>query len=195
MTKKMLRIGLASLFAVQVFFNGGMTTSLMTSAFAQGNNKETTQVSKIKGKITNISQRAKTIALSNKKTNFFLVKFNEQTKLKGAKSSKDFKPGEAVLVEYKTQGEEHLAVSIEKAMAKVPKGASVIKTDELAKLLEQGENLVVIDARPPAKYAEAHIPSSISIPYSKLAKMGDKGAELLDKYKNKQLVFYCGGPT
>lgn len=166
-------------------------------AFATETKKSATSVElkKVKGKITNISQKAKTIALSKKDKNFFLLKFTDDTELKDVKSSKDFKVGEAILVEFKTVAGEHIATSLKKALVKLPKGVKVVKTDALEKLLVEKDNIVLIDARPPVKYAESHIAQSISIPFSKLIKMGDKGADLLAGYKGKQLVFYCGGPT
>jgi rhodanese-related sulfurtransferase len=66
---------------------------------------------------------------------------------------------------------------------------------ELAELLKNNKDVIVIDSRPGIRYEESHIPGAISIPYSQLLKKGDDGAKLLEKYKDKQLVFYCGGNT
>ncbi len=195
MKKRALTAGLTGLFTATMLLAGGITPVTEGTAFAQETQKVAEKPLKIKGKITNISQKAKTIALANKQKSFFLIKFNDKTKLKDIASTKELNPGEAVLVRYKTAGEENIALAIEKAFVKLPKGVTKIKTDELAQRLKNDKDLVIIDARPPAKYAEAHIPSARSIPYVQLAKMGEKGSQLFNKYKGKQLIFYCGGPT
>jgi 3-mercaptopyruvate sulfurtransferase SseA len=123
------------------------------------------------------------------------LKFNDETKLKGVKSTKEFKVGEAIVVNYTTTNGENIATSLQKALVKLPKGIKEVKTKELAELLSSKKDLVLVDARPGVRYAESHIPGAISIPYSKLLKKGDDGAKLLEKYKDRQLVFYCGGAT
>lgn len=197
MKKTVLKLGLIALLAANTLVLGEAVTSsdsILHAAEAPKTEMQT-EVQKIKGKITNISQKAKTIALSKKDKSFFLVKFSDKTILKGVESSRDFKVGEAIIVNFTTEGGENLATSLEKSLIKLPKGLKEIKTKELAELLANNKDLMVVDARPPIKFAESHIPSSISIPYSKLVKLGDDGAKLFDKYKDKQLVFYCGGPT
>ena len=195
MKKGVLKVGLGSLLAVNLLLVGNTLPTTEGLVFAAETQKKQAEMQKVKGKITNISQKAKTIALSKKDKSFFLLKFSDNTILKGVESTKEFKVGEAVIVNYTIADGENIATSLEKAIVKLPKGVTEIKTDELGKLLESNKNLVIVDARPPVKYGEGHIASAISIPFSKLTKMGDNGSQLLDKYKDKQLVFYCGGPT
>jgi predicted sulfurtransferase len=198
MKKGVLKAGLMSLLAVNLLLVGNIMQPIEGFegfVFAAETEKAKAEMQKVKGKITNISQKAKTIALAKKDKSFFLLKFSDDTTLKGVASTKEFKVGEAIFVHYTTVGGENIASSLEKAIVKLPKGVTEIKTDELAKLIESDKDLVIIDARPPVKYGEAHIASAISIPFSKLVKMGDDGSQLFDKYKDKQLVFYCGGPT
>lgn len=123
------------------------------------------------------------------------MKFTDETELKGVASTKEFKEGEAIIVKYTVANGENIATSLEKALVKLPKGLKEIKTTELIELLKSNKDLVVVDSRPKVKYDESHIRGAISIPYSKLVKMGDDGAKLLDKYKDRQLAFYCGGST
>ncbi len=195
MKKSFVTAGLIGLFTATIFLPGCTVASNQKATLTQQEQKAPEESLKIKGKITNISQKAKTIALANKQKSFFLIKFDEQTVLKDIASTKELSTGEAILVRYKIAGEENIALSIEKALVKLPKGVTKITTDELAQRIKNNNDIVIIDARPPAKYAEAHIASALSIPYAKLAKMGEKGAQLLDKYKDRQLIFYCGGPT
>ena len=197
MKKTVLKLGLSALLVTNLVILSDAMPGVEGFAFAANATKAEMQseAQKVKGKITNISQKAKTIALAKKDKSFFLLKFSDETKLKGVKSTKEFKVGEAIVVNYTTADGENTAVSLEKALVKLPKGIKEIKTKELAELLTSKKDLVVVDARPAVKYAESHIPGAVSIPFSKLIKMGDDGAKLLDKYKDRQLVFYCGGTT
>lgn len=195
MKKGVLKVGLGSLLVANLLLAGAVLPPSIGVVYAAETQKAQAEVQKVKGKITNISQKAKTIALSKKDKSFFLLKFTDSTILKGVKSTREFKVGEAIIVNYTKENGENLATSLEKALVKLPKGVSEIKTDELAKLSAENKGLVIIDARPPIKYAEGHIPGSVSLPFSKLSKMGEKGESMLAKYKDKQLVFYCGGPT
>lgn len=195
MKKGVLKAGLTSLLAVNILLVGNIMQPTEGIIFAAETQKAQVEMQKVKGKITNISQKAKTIALAKKDKSFFLLKFSDDTTLKGAASTKEFKVGEAILVHYTTIGGENLASSLEKAVVKLPKGVTEIKTDELVKLIESDKDLVIIDARPSIVFDESHIASSVSIPFSKVVKMGDKASQLFEKYKDKQLVFYCGGHT
>lgn len=197
MKKTVLKLGLCALLATNLLFIGETISGETSVVFAAGSTVAEAQkdAQKVKGKITNISQKAKTIALASKDNSFFLVKFNDDTELKGVESPKEFKVGEAIIVNYKNSNGEHIATSLEKALVKLPAGLKEVKTKELAELIAKNKDIVIVDARPGIKYAEGHIPGSISVPYSKLVKMGDDGAKLLAKYMDKQLVFYCGGST
>ncbi|MGB3209127.1 MAG: rhodanese-like domain-containing protein [Desulforhopalus sp.] len=197
MKKTVLRLGLSALLVTNLLVLGEAIPVDNGVVFAANAAKveKPADAQSVKGKITNISQKAKTIALTKSDKSFFLLKFTDKTELKGVASTKEFKEGEAIIVKYETVNGENVATSLQKALVKLPKGVNEIKTEELAKLLTKKNDLVVIDARPSAKYDESHIPGAISIPYSKLLKMGDDGAKILEKYKNKQLVFYCGGTT
>ena len=197
MKKTFLKLGLSALLATNLVILSEAMPGVEGFSFAADATKAEmqTEAQKVKGKITNISQKAKTIALAKKDKSFFLLKFNDETKLKGVKSTKEFKVGEAIVVNYTTADGENTAVSLEKALVKLPKGIKEIKTKELAELLTSQKDLMIVDARPTIKYDESHIPGAISIPFSKLVKMGDDGAKTLEKYKDRQLVFYCGGTT
>ncbi|MFT5697600.1 MAG: putative sulfurtransferase [Desulforhopalus sp.] len=195
MKKSVLKVGLASLLAANLLLVGNILPPTEGLVFAAETQKAQVEMHKVKGKITNISQKAKTIALAQKDNSFFLLKFNDDTTLNGVKSTKEFKVGEAIMVDFTTVDGENIASSLQKAIVKLPKGVTEVKTDELAQLIESNKDLVIVDARPAARYGEGHIASAVSIPFSKITKMGDDGSQLLDKYKDKQLVFYCGGPT
>ncbi len=53
-------------------------------------------------------------------------------------------------------------------------------------------NVLIIDSRPKrGKFDKGYIPTAVSIPDSKFAKMTDQ----LPENKNTILIFYCQGPT
>ena len=58
-----------------------------------------------------IHRKAKAIALAQKDNSFFLVKFTDETTLKGLESNKKFKVGEAIIVNYSTKAGENIATS------------------------------------------------------------------------------------
>jgi predicted sulfurtransferase len=198
MKKTILKLGLSALLVSNLLISSDLLPGTNGIVFAADTPKvaKATDAQNVKGTIANISQKAKTIALTKSDQSFFLLKFTDDTKLKGVASAKEFKEGEAIIVKYTVVNGENIATSLEKAVFKLPAGIKEIKTEELADMLASGkDNLVVIDARPPAKYDESHIRGAVSIPYAKLVKLGDDGAKLLEKYKDKHLVFYCGGST
>ncbi len=197
MKKTVLKLGLSALLAANVLLLNSAVPGINSFALAAETAKVElpADVQTVKGKITNISQKAKTIALTKSDKSFFLLRFTDDTKLSGVASTKEFAGDEAIIVKYTTVNGENIATSLEKAHVKLPAGLKEIKTNELSELLAGKNNLLVIDSRPNVRYAESHIPGAISIPYSDLVKMGDEGAKLLEKYKDRQLIFYCGGTT
>ena len=150
---------------------------------------------KVKGQVKAVTNKAKTVSVKVKGKGLMLFKFNDSTKFINFKKTKEIKYPTAVVIKYKVEGPDNVALSIKKALISLPKGVTEIKTDEVVALVEKGPkagNYLLVDARP-AKIASAgHIPTAVSIPVTVLKK---KGASLLPTDKNKLLVFYCGGPT
>ena len=150
---------------------------------------------KVKGQVKAVSNKAKTLSLNIKGKGVMLFKFNDTTKFINFTKTKEIKYPTAVVVKYKTEGPDNMALSIKKALISLPKGVTEIKTDEVVALVEKGPeagNYFLVDARPATVASAGHIPTAVSIPVNVLKK---KGAELLPPDKNKLLVFYCGGPT
>jgi len=59
---------------------------------------------------------------------------------------------------------------------------------ELVRRLNRGEDLVVLDVRPPEEFAAGHLTSAISIPLAELRR------RLRDLPRDKEVVAYCRGP-
>ncbi len=66
---------------------------------------------------------------------------------------------------------------------------AAVTTDEVKKFMDQKEKMVLIDARTPEEYREAHIIGAVNIP----EKDFEKAAAQLPADKDTLLVFYCNG--
>lgn len=197
MKKTILKLGLGGLLTASALIPGEamLPYSGMVLAADPPTITAPAETKTIQGKIANISQKAKTLALATADGQFFLMKFTDATVFKGGAAT-DFKEDEAIVALYTMAGDENIAASIEKDVVKLPEGIAEIKTAELAKRLTTGDaNTVIIDSRPAVKFDEGHIPGAVSIPLAKLMAAGDDGAKLLAPYQDRQLIFYCGGST
>lgn len=68
------------------------------------------------------------------------------------------------------------------------------KTGDVEKLVALGPqkgNYLLVDSRPPIRFAEGSIPTAVNIPYAEIRNSLDK----FPKDKNFLIVFFCQGPT
>lgn len=193
MKKTVFKFGLAVLLAANVLLVQAVVVPSSTY-HVQAAEAAKAEATHVKGKIGNISQKAKTIALTPPDGSFFLLKFTDETTVNGADSITDLKNDEMITAEFKVVDGANIATSISLVMVELEPGTSEVKTEALVELVKAGK-VVVVDSRPVVRYNESHIPGAVSIPFAKLVQLGDEGAKLLEPYKDKQLVFYCGGPT
>jgi rhodanese-related sulfurtransferase len=63
-----------------------------------------------------------------------------------------------------------------------------VTREELARRLQDGDNLVVLDVRPAAEYAASHLPGAVSIP------VGELHRRLAELPGDRDIVAYCRGP-
>jgi len=144
----------------------------------------------LKGKITGKSNKAKSISIvvgKGEKAKTVMLKFDDATK------GLDYaKKGEAAIIKFEMKAGEKFATVIKPKLAKLPPGVTEIKTEELRGLYENNADMVVVDARPASRYAQARLPGAISIPVPEM-KMGKE--TVLPANKEQLLIFYCGGPT
>jgi rhodanese-related sulfurtransferase/DNA-binding transcriptional ArsR family regulator len=63
-----------------------------------------------------------------------------------------------------------------------------VTREELARRLEDGDDLVVLDVRPAAEYAAGHLPGAVSIP------VGELRRRLAELPGDREVVAYCRGP-
>lgn len=146
-----------------------------------------------KGKVIGKSNKAKTISIQvgkGDKAKTIMVKFDDKTK--GVEHAS---PGHASIIAYEMRNGEPWATVVKPKLAKLPKGVSEIKTDEIKAIIEDGQVFTLIDARPTKRYNAGHMPGAVSISVADYKDNKKKVASLLPKDKNQLLVFYCGGPT
>jgi rhodanese-related sulfurtransferase/predicted transcriptional regulator len=63
-----------------------------------------------------------------------------------------------------------------------------ITRQELARRLEDGDELVVLDVRPTEEHAAGHLPGAVSIPLAELRR------RLAELPRDREIVAYCRGP-
>ena len=63
-----------------------------------------------------------------------------------------------------------------------------ISRAELARRLQDGDGLVVVDVRPAAEHAAGHVPGGVSIPLAELRR------RLGELPRDREIVAYCRGP-
>lgn len=142
----------------------------------------------VSGKVLGVSKKAKTITLEGDKGPMML-KFDAATT-----GMEHAAAGEAAIINFRLDGKDKVAAEIKPKLATLPAGTSEITTQEVIALVNNPQaDYLLIDSRPAARYAEAHIPGAISIP---VEKMGELAKILLPQdHKDKLLVLYCGGVT
>lgn len=75
-------------------------------------------------------------------------------------------------------------------LAQAQAGIPFVTTDELKRMLDAKEDLVLANALSPIEHAEENIVGSVNVPYVALR----DGKAKLPADKAKRLVFYCKGP-
>jgi rhodanese-related sulfurtransferase len=63
-----------------------------------------------------------------------------------------------------------------------------VTRQELARRLQDGDDLVVLDVRPAAEHAAGHLPGAVSIPVDELRR------RLAELPRDREVVAYCRGP-
>lgn len=82
----------------------------------------------------------------------------------------------------------------------MPQGVTVISTEALKALVDKGPqagNYLLFDSRPAGRFHAGTIPTSQHLTDAEMEKLDKEGkvASRLGDDKNKQVIFWCGGPT
>ncbi len=192
MKKKVLRKVVPLMIVSSLLFSGCTTTQTTSSPEQVVKATSEVKVDKkvYKGKVVGKSNKAKSISISvgkGDKAKTIMVKFDDKTK--GVEHAAK---GHASIIHYEMRDAQPWATVIKPKLAKLPKGVSEIKTEELKALMAKKADFMLIDARPGKRYAASHISGAVSLG---VAAYKDKAASVLPKDKDKLLIFYCGGPT
>lgn len=152
----------------------------------------------VRGKLVSVSEAFKSINV-NVGPVVWIVKYEDTLKVKegqklsGPEALKTIKKDHEIFVTY--TGDESKAVATQLAVKqpfKVP-AEQMVTLEEMKKLVAQGPGgYTLIDSRPPAMYAEGHIPGAKPLPYPKFAELAPK---VLPADKSAPVIFYCAGET
>jgi len=169
-----------------ILFGGLVSTPLMSNAASA---LEQAVTGTVKGKVMGISKKAKTISIQDKQ-GMVMLNYNDATK-----GMEHLQKGHASIITYAMHDGAKIAKTIKPKLAKLPKGVTEIKPDELASLIAKGPeagSYFLADARPASRYKAGHVPTAVSLPVNKLK---EKGETALPADKDTLVVFYCGGVT
>lgn len=186
-----IKMLLAALLVSTLFYGCAQDTSTsgpQTKSVAGQAQKKNENV--FTGPIVGKSNKAKTISITVGKADAaktMMLRFDDQTT--GLEYADK---GEAAIISWEQRGDDKFALSVKPKLAKLPDGVTEIKVDELYALISTKAPLTLVDARPESRFAQGHLPGSISISVPELQ---EKKAAVLPKDKDKLLVFYCGGYT
>ena len=64
---------------------------------------------------------------------------------------------------------------------------AVITAEEAKKIMESGEDYILLDVREQDEFEEGHIPGAVLLPYTEI----DRNAETVITDKDKQILVYC----
>ena len=146
----------------------------------------------VAGDFQSRSNKAKSISVMVAPGKNIILKFTPQTTVENVPNIKALKKPIPVQVTYKKEGSDLVATAIvAKPVIKVPDN-QIIGAKELAALVAQGPDkggYTLVDSRPPIRFNEGNIPTSINIPFPKMPDMMGK----LPKDKSQLVVFYCQG--
>jgi rhodanese-related sulfurtransferase len=143
-----------------------------------------------KGKVLEKSNKTKSISIvvgMGKEARTVIVKFDDKTT--GVEHASK---GHASIIFYEMRDGQPWATVVQPKLAKLPKGVTEIKTDELKALIDAKTDFTLVDARPEKRWAISHIPGAVSIGTRAYKK---KAGELLPKDKSALVITYCGGST
>lgn len=146
-----------------------------------------TEGNTLAGQIVGVSKKAKTISIKIGQVTE-MVKFSDSTK------GMDFaEKGESAIIQVTMENGEKMAVEVKQKLAKLPAGTTEIMPEDVISIVKDGTTpYTLVDSRPAKRFAEASIPTAVSIPADVLK---EKGESLLPTDKGELLIFYCGGPT
>jgi len=142
-----------------------------------------------RGKVVEKSDKTETVSIrvgNGDNTRVIRVYFDGRTR-----GIENIVPGKQVVVTCKVDKGHTVATSVKAEISGFVSGVTKISINEVKKLLSDGEEFTLIDARSYSEYQQNHLSTAISIPSCGM----EKKMTLLPEKKKQLLVFYCGGAT
>jgi hypothetical protein len=146
------------------------------------------------GRSTGMSEKFKTMQVDVGVLTW-VVKFDDKTKLNGAKSLGAIPKGREVQVVFKGSAQNPVATEVfVKPPYKIAKDM-IVSVEDMKDLVRKGPKkgkYTLVDARPGKAFIGGHLPWAKNLPYPAFDK---KYASVLPKDKSSLIIFYCGGFT
>ena len=144
------------------------------------------------GNLEGHSEKAKLIRIEIDKK-MKLVKYEKDVRVDNLKDGiKDLHGHHHLRLNYKKVGADLVAARIVVKPEVNVSRDRLISTEKMERLVAMGPekgDYTLVDSHGEGEYKEHHIPTAVSIPVFKMAKMKQK----LPKNKDMLLIFYCGG--
>lgn len=103
--------------------------------------------------------------------------------------------GASVVLQYQGDGDQRKAAAILPELVAIPPGVTEIEPEELLAIINNpraDHGYLLVDCRPAEFYAETHLQTAVSIPWSSPT---DEKTALLPSDRETLLIFYCLGPA
>ncbi len=150
--------------------------------------QQSTSVLLYQGRVLGKSNKAKLISLEiDNGDGSRIVHFTFDANTKGMEYAVK---GYGVGISCEKRGDKIYAALIKPEPVKMVSGVKEFSVAEVQALIKKNEDFELIDSRPTARFATAHLPGAISIPVTYMP----DSLSMLPEDKKKLLVFYCGGP-
>ncbi len=178
------------------FFYLCITSILIVSGCVQSQNTglldepgASTSKKVYRGKVVDKSSKTETLSIkvgNGDNTRIIRVYFDDSTR-----GMENIVPDKQVVVTCKVDRGHITATSVKAEISGFVSGVEKISSTKVEKFISDGEEFILIDARPYSQYQQNHLPTAVSIPACGM----NKKISLLPEKKEQPLVFYCGGTT
>lgn len=146
----------------------------------------------MRGSLENVSVASQTLQI-DVGTHKEILRFEDDVAIKNLKDIEELKlyKGKGFRINYvEKKGEKHAVLITRFDILQTIQDSDKLTRDEFRKFLADNKNVLVLDARPPEPYQEAHIPGAKLLPAPAFDKFQ---AQVLPQDKATPMVVYCVG--
>lgn len=148
----------------------------------------------VRGKLTNLSNKASTIQVTVGKANW-MFDFNDKTAFENVTGIDKLKKDKEIAITYVQENGKLYAREVATKPVFEVSPEMLVDTAFVENLIQKSPaegGYVLVDARPGPKYEEGHIRHAVSMPLFAFDKKKDM---VLPQEKDAIVLFYCGGVT